>query len=145
MPDIRHQIEIGAAPEAVYPLVSSAAGFAQWWAADVRDIADPTPAVELGFFGRKTIYRLRPQTFLPPSQAAWHCETGQEWSGTQLSFILSRQAQGTVLRFSHAAWQKETDYYVSCNTTWGALLFRLKAAAEGRRPGPLFTADALAY
>jgi hypothetical protein len=26
---------------------------------------------------------------------------------------------GTVLRFTHAGWKPETDYSVSCNTTWG--------------------------
>jgi uncharacterized protein YndB with AHSA1/START domain len=145
MADIHHQIQIGASPETLYPLVSSAPGFAQWWAADARDIADPTHGVELAFFGRRTIYRLRPQTFLPPVQAAWHCETGEEWNGTQLTFLLNRQPQGTLLRFAHAAWRQETDYFVSCNTTWGELLYRLKATAEGHPRGPLFTADSLAY
>jgi uncharacterized protein YndB with AHSA1/START domain len=143
VPDIRHQLQIDAAPEVIYPLVSSAAGFARWWAADAREISDPTSGVELGFFGRKTSYRLRPQTFLPPSQAAWQCETGEEWSGTHVGFLLSRQAGGTLLRFTHAGWRAETDYFVACNTVWGGLLFRLKAVAEGRPAG--FTTDGLAY
>ncbi len=37
------------------------------------------------------------------------------------------------------------DYFVSCNTTWGELMFRLNAAAEGKTPGPLFSAIGLAY
>jgi hypothetical protein len=145
MADLRHQIQIAAPPGTVYGLVSSAQGFSHWWAEDARDVANPTPCVELGFFGRKTIYRLRPNTFLPPAQASWQCETGEEWTGTQLSFVCGRHAQGTLLRFTHANWRAETDYFVSCNTTWGELLFRLKAAAEGRGRGPLFTAEALAY
>ena len=42
--------------ETVYPLVATAAGFSQWWAADVTESAGP---VELGFFKRATVYRLR--------------------------------------------------------------------------------------
>jgi hypothetical protein len=49
------------------------------------------------------------------------------------------------VRLSHADWQAETDYFTMCTTTWGELMYRLKAAAEGKSPGPLFSATALAY
>ena len=70
MADIRHAIQIAAAPEAVYPLVASAAGFGQWWAADIRETAD---SVELGFFNRSTVYRLRLTAAQTPSAAEWLC------------------------------------------------------------------------
>jgi hypothetical protein len=38
-----------------------------------------------------------------------------------------------------------TEYFTSCNTTWGDLMFRLKSAAEGKSRGPLFLAGDLAY
>jgi uncharacterized protein YndB with AHSA1/START domain len=145
MPDIRHQLQIGAAPAAIFPLFATAHGFAKWWAADARDIADPAQAVELGFFNRQTIYRLRPQTFISPTNATWRCETGREWAQTALSFALSNQGATTLLRFRHAGWTQDNDYFVSCNTVWGELLFRLKATAEGHSVGPLFLADAMAY
>jgi uncharacterized protein YndB with AHSA1/START domain len=141
MADIHHQIQIAADPAVIFPLCATAAGFAKWWAADSRDIADPASGVELGFFNRKTIYRLRPQTFIVPTNVAWRCETGQEWADTTLSFALHAQGPTTRLRFVHAGWAEETDYFDSCNTVWGALLFRLKAAAEGRPQGPFFTVD----
>jgi hypothetical protein len=52
---------------------------------------------------------------------------------------------GTLVRFTNADWEAETDYFVSCTTVWGELLFRLKAAAEGKPRGPLFLKDSLAY
>jgi len=36
-------------------------------------------------------------------------------------------------------------YFISCNTTWGELMYRLKAAAEGKTVAPLFSATGLAY
>ncbi len=42
-------------------------------------------------------------------------------------------------------WNAETDYFVNCYTTWGELMFRLKACAEGKAPGPLFLRNAMAY
>jgi hypothetical protein len=33
--------------------------------------------------------------------------------------------------------ERQTNYFTSCNTTGGRLIFRLKAPAEGLAPGPL--------
>ena len=69
------------------------------------------------------------------------CESGDEWKSTRLSFQIAAAKSGTLLRFSHAGWRAESEYFTSCNTTWGELMFRLKAAAEGKTPGPLFTRE----
>ena len=142
MTDIRHSIQISAAAEAIAPLISTAQGLAQWWAADV---SESDGCAELGFFNRATIYRLRPQPGAPPRRVEWLCESGQEWSGTRLLFELETAGSGTLLRFTHAAWQSESDYFVSCTTVWGELMFRLKSAAEGKSRAPLFLSASLAY
>ena len=92
MADLVHSIQLSGAAEAVYPLVAAGAGFAHWWAADVTE---QNGAVALGFFNRRTVYRLR------------------------------AHAQEPLRR--------------------GALLLRLKAAAEGKSPGPLFQRDGMGY
>lgn len=71
--------------------------------------------------------------------------TGKEWDGTRIVFALKEDQGKTTVRFAHADWKAETDSFVSCNTTWGELMFRLKAAAEGKAPGPLFSMDGMAY
>ena len=142
MAAIKHMIQIAAKPDAVYPLVATAKGFEQWWAADVTTTPD---VVELGFFNRTTVYRLKLEVDEPHTQAKWHCETGKEWAGTDIVFQLEARGSNTLLRFTHSGWVSETDYFTSCNTTWGELVFRLKSAAEGRPRGPLFLASDLAY
>ncbi len=143
MPDIQHRIEVPAPPETLYALVSSAAGFAQWWAEDATEL--PDGVVSLGFFDRSTVYRLRPVTIEIGRRAVWQCETGDEWNGSRIVFELDPKGAATLLRFAHRDWKKASDYFVSCNTTWGALMYRLRAASEGKRPGPLFQRSALAY
>jgi hypothetical protein len=91
------------------------------------------------------VYGLHSVEIVAPRQAQWLCQTGKEWSGTRLLFDLAEQNGKTQLRFTHAAWPAETDYFIACNTTWGELMFRLKAAAEGKTPGPLFSASGMAY
>ena len=142
MPDLIHSIQISAAPEAIDSLVSTAEGFAAWWAFGATELPG---FVELGFFNRQTVYRLRQVAHEPLCRVAWLCETGEEWAGTGLTFALEARPGGTQLRFTHAGWRSETGYFVSCNTVWGALMLRLKAAAEGKSPGPLFLKDAMGY
>ena len=141
MPDIRHAIQISASADAIRKLVSTPRGLAEWWAADVRE---KDGAVELGFFNRQTVYRLK----LERNDAArvnWACDSGKEWAGTHIGFQLEPKSSDTLVRFTHAGWASETDYFTSCNTTWGELMFRLKGAAEGKAVGPLFLANSLAY
>jgi uncharacterized protein YndB with AHSA1/START domain len=142
MPDIHHSIVINASPEAVHSLVSTADGLRQWWAEDVEPQADGT--LSLGFFNRNTIYRLR-SLERSATRIAWRCETGKEWEGTDLVFTIQLQAKGVVLDFVHANWQAATPYFVSCTTTWGGLMFRIRSAAEGHGAGPLFAKNSLAY
>jgi len=142
MAQIRHQIVIEARPEKVFPLVATGTGFREWWAADV---IKSLTTVELGFFKRATVYRLELTRVSGPHEAEWRCLSGKEWEGTRIVFDLKEDNGKTVLRFTHTDWKAETDYFVSCTTTWGELMFRLKAAAEGKKPGPLFSADGMAY
>ena len=142
MSDIQHCVQIAATADTIYPLIATAQGFSQWWATDIAGLPG---AVELGFFKRTTIYRLKLQTDRPPVEAEWACESGEEWIGTRIVFRLETRGAGTLLRFTHGGWQSATDYFVSCNTTWGELMYRLKAAAEGHGRGPLFLADGMTY
>ena len=73
MADIRHSLQIAASAEVVYTQVSTAAGLAQFWAADVVE-------------SDGVIYMLRPTVEEPPGRFEWLCETSQEWSGTRLLF-----------------------------------------------------------
>jgi hypothetical protein len=50
-----------------------------------------------------------------------------------------------LLRFTHGGWRDATDYFTRCNTTWGELMYRLKAVAEGKAPGPLFSREGFGY
>jgi hypothetical protein len=142
MADIRHAIQISAPAPHVHSFVATALGLAEWWATDITDSGD---TVELGFFNRQTTYRLKMERNVP-YQVEWLCETGKEWAGTRLIFALeAKDGSNTLVRFTHAGWASDTDYFVSCTTTWGELMFRLKAAAEGKSRGPLFLPNDLAY
>jgi hypothetical protein len=142
MPDIRHAIQIAASAELIFPIIATARGWKQWWAEDTVESGD---VIELGFFKRTTLYRLKPLTQKPLQRSEWLCESGKEWSGTRLLFELKTAGTATNLHFMHADWEAETEYFTNCNTTWGELMFRIKSASEGDPRGPLFLAGSLAY
>lgn len=142
MPDIKHSIQVSAKPETIHPLVATAKGFGEWWAAD---ITQPGHTVDLGFFNRATVYQLRLTAGNSPSRADWVCESGDEWNGTHIVFEMEETKVGTLIRFVHTGWRAESPYFISCNTTWGELMFRLKQAAQGGKPGPLFTKDGMKH
>jgi hypothetical protein len=142
MAQIKLAIGIDAASEKIYPLVATARGLCQWWAADVTENGG---IVDLGFFSRTTVYRLQLARGAAPREAEWRCLTGREWDGTRISFEMQESDGKTLLRFAHTDWKAETDYFLKCTATWGELMYRLKAAAEGKTPGPLFSATGLAY
>src|SRR5882724_5495512 len=101
MADIQHSIPIAAKPEAIYPLIATAQGLAQWWA---EDVTEPAGAVELGFFKRTTVYRLRLNADEPGVRTEWTCETGAEWTGTRIAFRLEPRGATTQVYFTHGDW-----------------------------------------
>jgi len=143
MADIHHLIPIAASAETILPLVSTGAGFRRWWAEDTTEISDAL--VELAFFNRATVWQFRKQPSSSASEILWRCETGTEWKDTSLRFTMTPDKNGSMLRFSHLDWPAESDFFTSCNTTWGGLMFRLKLAAEGKNPGPLFSKAGVGY
>jgi len=144
MAGIKHSIQMGAAPQVVHPLVASANGLSRWWASDVTE-DKTTGNIDLDFFNRARVYGLHPVVIDALRQAHWLCQSGKEWYGTLLLFDLAEQKGQTLLRFTHAHWQAETDYFVACTPTWGELMLRIKATPEGISPGPLFVSNGLAY
>lgn len=73
--------------------MARADGFRNWWATDVTEAGG---SVELGFFNRASVYRLRLQTEKPPTEVEWNCGTGQEWTGTRIQFRLEAGDTGTL-------------------------------------------------
>jgi len=67
MPSIIHSVQIDAPAERIFPLVSTADGLSQWWAADVTEPGKGT--IELGFFNRATIYTLQAARIAAPNDA----------------------------------------------------------------------------
>lgn len=139
-----HEILIQAPAEAVFRLLATREGIAQWW----TDDADANPNVgyvnRLRFDCGAVEMPFRVDRIARPRTLEWTCVTGDkvpgEWVGTRIVAAINTQPDGgTQLAFAHEGWQPGSRTYALCNSTWGELLHRLRAAAEGKNRGPRFT------
>lgn len=76
----------------------------------------------------------------PGKRVVWSCLGDQpEWAGTRLTWELEPDQGRTRVRFVQTNLRSLNDFWASCNSNWGELMFRLKGYAEGKNPGPLWT------
>jgi uncharacterized protein YndB with AHSA1/START domain len=143
MADILHKIIIEAPSEKIFEALTTQEGLQNWWAADTEAEPKIGSLAVFGFYNQTTVFKMRINELVPFKKVKWTCEGEvDEWLGTELQFDLEPQDVGdTALSFRHGGWHSTEGVYAHCNTTWGNLMFRLKAYAEGKNPGPLFTVD----
>jgi uncharacterized protein YndB with AHSA1/START domain len=139
MADLIHEVTINAPTEKVHAAITTQAGLKQWWTD--ASVAEPRvgTVAEFGFFKRKTVFRMKIEELLP-QKIVWSCVGGpDEWVGTRLTWHLSPRNGATRITFRHGNWKSTDGDYGRCNSTWGALMYRLKDYVEGNPRGPHFT------
>jgi uncharacterized protein YndB with AHSA1/START domain len=137
MAELRHQIPINAPVEKVYASLATEAGLKGWWTADTK--ADETAGgkAEFGFYDREMVFRMKIEKLVPNKEVVWTCHGDQpEWDGTRLIWTISSEGDVTMLRFIQGGWKCMSEMYALCNSTWGELMYRLKAYVESGRPDP---------
>jgi uncharacterized protein YndB with AHSA1/START domain len=137
MAEMKHQIPIKAAAEKVYAAITTQAGLRGWWTADTQADEKAGGKAEFGFDKRGMVFRMTIEKLDPGKRVVWSCHGDHpEWDGTVLTWELSPQDGSTTLRFNHSNWKAASDFYATCNSSWGELMHRLRDYAEGRNPGP---------
>jgi hypothetical protein len=91
------------------------------------------------FAAGSTVFRMRVDELTYPQRVTWTC-LGEvdEWTNTRLAWELTDVGGETDVQFTHAGWKSAAGTLPLYNTTWGALLYRLRAHCTGKHFGPLF-------
>lgn len=140
MPDLQHMIAIDAPPAKVYAAVATEAGMRSWWTADSTMDARAGGKAVFGFGRKATTFRMTVDALEPGKRVVLTCQgEPEEWNGTLLTWAIAPQQQGSVLRFTHGNWRAVTEMACFCNSTWGELMYRIKAYAETGVPSPHWT------
>lgn len=158
MPNIRHELIIGAPAEQVYGAIISQEGLSAWWTpgSTARPESDSIARFHFGpaYFKEMKIEELRPSEYIK-----WICLRGaDEWVGTTITFKLEagdkrtllqsrpetadqlQQQNGdgnvTLLILQHDDWKGYTPMFAECTYTWGQFLRSLKLLCETGKGTP---------
>ena len=134
---IKHQITISASADKVYAALATQAGLRGWWTADTQADEKAGGKAEFGFDRHGSVFHMKIEELLPGKRVVWSCQGDHpEWNGTILTWTMTPEKKGTILRFAQSNWKEYSDFCAMCNSTWGELMYRLKDYVEGRNPGP---------
>ena len=158
MPNIRHELLIGAPVEKIYNAITSQEGLSAWWTAGTTAKSERNSIARFPF-GPEYFKEMKIAELKPYAQVKWICVAGvSEWIGTTISFELQsgdkemlsnahpeakdqiqQQRKGdtiTLLIFHHDDWKEYTPMFAECNYTWGQFLRSLKLLCETGKGRP---------
>ena len=110
-------------PDEAYAAILNVRG---WWSGQIDG---PTDALGAEFTYRyQDIHRSTQQiTALEPGRrVAWHVvdaylkfvEDKEEWTGTDITFEISKAAAGTQVRFTHVGLAPDVECFDQCSSAW---------------------------
>ena len=160
MPNIRHEVLIGASADVVFDALSTQKGLSGWWTPDVD--AKPEAGSTARFaFGPNYFKEMRIVELSAPHRVEWECLAGaSEWIGTSISFDLrsgeirsilnsspevadqvhqdESSSECTLLKMAHDGWRDHTPMFAECSYTWAQFLRSLRLLCEtgNGRPFP---------
>jgi uncharacterized protein YndB with AHSA1/START domain len=125
MSTIRHLLHISAPQHKVYEAISTIKGLKNWWTAQTTgsDTLNSTLFFRFGEMGPD----FKVTELVPAEKVKWQCTAGMpDWIGTTLQFTLDQNEGKTRVRFEHAGWKQESDFFASCSFSWGRYLESLR-------------------
>lgn len=135
------RIGVTATPEEVYKALTRTERLAQWWTSDTRGNGEAVGEVLEFWFG-KFCQRFEVKVLEPGKRVVWKATKDgmDEWEGTEVSFTLSTDDKHgqTMVRFRHAGWRANTDFFAHCSMKWSTFLMSFKDLMEkgSGRPAP---------
>ena len=152
MPNIHHEVLIGATAERVYDAITSQEGLSAWWTPGTSAKAEVGSVARFPF-GPNYHKEMKILELKPDELVKWNCIAGDaEWIGTTLTFMLREGdkrslkndryelggqleqqrdfEKGTLLTLHHDNWREYTAMFAECSYTWAQFLRSLKLLCE---------------
>ena len=141
MIDIIHRVGIKAPASKVYAALSTIDGLAGWWTKATTGNSKIGGTIafrfhqpngeEIGGFDMDVL------ELAPDQKVRWRVKGGpDEWVGTDIEFILSRQDDYTIVMFGHRKWREEVEFMAHCSSKWATFLLSLRDLVETGKGKP---------
>ncbi len=99
MPNIHHELLIGAPAETVYGAITTQEGLSGWWTPGAKATPELNSIARFPF-GPDYFKEMKIMELEPPNWVKWLCIKGaEEWVGTTLSFKIEHGDKGALLSF----------------------------------------------
>jgi uncharacterized protein YndB with AHSA1/START domain len=129
MPAIKHLLHINASQQKVYEAISSINGLQNWWT--VQTSGTDSDGGTISFRFGETGPDFKVIELIPHKKIKWECVAGPpDWIGTTLNFDMDQNDGKTRVRFEHAGWAQDGDFYASCAFSWGRYLESLRQYSQ---------------
>lgn len=153
MTTLRHQVWIDAPAATVYDALATAEGLGRWWAPHASTETDEGLVLSHSPGAAHGDVRMRVLDATPPRRVEWEVisthpprSPASAWTGTRVVFEIGRRPspghwmgmenegeEMTVLDFSHAGWDGDSEFLGFCNYAWGVTLDGLRRWCEEPR------------
>jgi hypothetical protein len=113
-------------PEEAFAAINNVRG---WWSGEIEGNTD-----KLGdefTYRYADVHRSKQQIteLIPSRRVVWHVSEGYvnftqdkaEWTGTDITFDISRMGDKTEVRFTHIGLVPEFECFDSCSNAWGSM------------------------
>ncbi len=136
MAEINHRVGIKGSPDAIYHALTTNEGLSAWWTTDTQGAGDVGSIINFRFGGGGPDFEV--VALEPGIMVQWKHRGAvpEDWMGTEITFVLRKEENETIVRFQHADWQEATDFLAHCSTKWAVFLLSLKEFIETGKGRP---------
>lgn len=125
MATIKHLLHINASREVVYETLTTINGLASWWTAQIT--GDPAIGGTIQFRFTGAGCDMKVASLEKNQSLEWQCTDGwPDWIGTTITFLLDEADGKTRVRFAHANWKEDNDFFAGCSFSWARFLESLR-------------------
>ena len=129
MKEIYHCVRINAPLQKVYWAVTEKDGLSGWWTKNLN-VDNKVGGISTFQFKSGAFNKMKIKN-LSPAKIEWECVAGhEEWIGTQVTFEMRKDGDGTKVCFSHHGWKTQSEYTGECSFYWANYLVSLKKLCE---------------
>ena len=122
---IKHLFHIDAPRSEVFKAINSIDGLASWWTVQTEGDAALGGTIRFSF-GDYVGPLMKVTTSDQDSKIVWECIESDGWEGHTFTFELDENDGKTRIRFDHAGWEDQGDFYAGCCFSWGRYLRSLR-------------------